>query len=123
VRCAPPDNRPSPAEFRRCAPFLLEELQALRPSLRVILPLGALAWGSTLTLLAAAGYRIPSPLPRFAHGAEATIAPETSGQPLALLGSYHVSRQNTNTGRLTRDMFARILSRARDLTSPAAPSR
>lgn len=102
VRCAPPDNRPAPEEFARCRPFLVRELDAL-PNVSVFLALGALAWESVLRVAGAA-----APLPKFAHGAEAAL-----GRRL-LVGSYHVSRQNTNTGRLTPAMFDAVLARARD---------
>jgi uracil-DNA glycosylase family 4 len=105
VRCVPPGNRPSPAELRRCAPFLARELALLRP--RAVLALGAVAWGAALDALAAAGHPPPRPLPRFAHGAELRLP----GAP-ALLASYHVSQQNTRTGRLTGAMFDAVLARA-----------
>lgn len=106
VRCAPPHNRPTPEEFRRCQPFLERELAALR-SARVVLALGALAWDATLRALAAHGAVVPRPRPKFAHGAEARAG------GILLLGSYHVSQQNTNTGRLTHAMLGEVLARAR----------
>jgi len=111
VRCAPPDNRPTPDEFDRCRPFFAREL-ALLPNVRVVLALGGLAWTSTLRVLAGAGAAIPRPAPSFGHGAEVAIDVPGRG-PVTLLGSYHVSRQNTNTGRLTSQMFDAILARAR----------
>ena len=107
VRCAPPDNKPTPLEFARCRPFLAREINLL-PDLRVILPLGALAWRSTLEALAVNGVTLPSPRPAFAHGVEARVG------RYVLIGSYHVSQQNTNTGRLTKAMFDAILKRTRD---------
>jgi uracil-DNA glycosylase family 4 len=104
-RCVPPDNRPSRLELARCAPFLERELDALRP--RAVLALGAVAWRAVLAAFASAGRELPRPLPRFAHGAELACA----GAP-ALLASYHVSRQNTQTGRLTAPMFDAVLARA-----------
>lgn len=106
VRCAPPDNRPTSEEFRSCQPFLERELAALSRA-RVALTLGALAWNSTLRALAANGVTVPRPRPRFAHGAEVRVG------RLLLLGSYHVSQQNTNTGRLTLAMLAKVLESAR----------
>lgn len=106
VRCAPPDNRPTPAEFRRCEPFLVEEIGAL-PRVSVVLALGALAWSAALRALAAHGKPVPRPAPAFAHGAETRLG------DTILLGSYHVSRQNTNTGRLTPAMLDAVLARAR----------
>ncbi len=113
VRCAPPDNRPSPAEFHRCRPFLEREIAAL-PGLSVFLALGALAWKSALAACGATGWSVPRPLPRFAHGAEAKLI-RPDGKRVVLLGSYHVSRQNTNTGRLTPAMFDQVLKRAKKL--------
>ena len=113
VRCAPPDNRPMPEEFDRCRPFFAREL-ALLPSVRVLLALGGLAWASALRVLGEAGADVPRPAPAFGHGAEARFDLPGRG-PVALLGSYHVSRQNTNTGRLTPAMFDAVLARAREL--------
>jgi uracil-DNA glycosylase family 4 len=110
VRCAPPRNRPTPAERDRCLPYLAREL-ALCPNARVVLALGAWAWGAVLRVLGA-----PRPWPRFAHGAE------TAAGGRILLGSYHVSQQNTFTGRLTADMMDEILARARALAAEARPA-
>ena len=117
VRCAPPGNRPTPREFDRCRPFFAREL-ALLPNVRVFLALGGLAWASTLRVLAEAGATIPRPAPAFGHGAEAEIDVPGRGR-VALLGSYHVSRQNTNTGRLTPAMFDAVLGRTRALPGAA----
>ena len=112
VRCAPPDNKPTLGEFDRCRPFFIREL-AFLPSVRVLLALGGLAWASTLRVLGDAGVAIPRPAPAFGHGAEATL--ELPGRDrVMLLGSYHVSRQNTNTGRLPPAMFDAVLARVRD---------
>jgi len=105
VRCAPPDNRPTPAEFARCRPFLVREIEAL-PRLGAVLALGALAWRAAIAAARNAGHSIPRPLPRFSHGARALL-----GDGVILHGSYHVSRQNTNTGRLTPAMLDRVLMR------------
>lgn len=106
VRCAPPDNKPSPDERDRCLPFLVRELQLLR-QVRAILALGAFAWDGTLRALASLGHPIPRPRPAFAHGAVASVGPYT------LVGSYHVSQQNTFTGRLTEPMLDAVFARAR----------
>jgi uracil-DNA glycosylase len=103
VRCAPPANKPTPAERDACLPFLRRELQLCR-NVRVVLALGALAWDATLR---AAGS--PRPWPKFRHGAEAVF----DGR--VLLGSYHVSQQNTFTGRLTPAMLDAVIMRARAL--------
>ncbi len=108
VRCAPPDNRPTPAERDECIPWLIEELQLLDQA-AVIVALGGFAWDGTLRTLAARGHPTPRPKPRFGHGAEVEIG------PYVLLGSYHVSQQNTFTGRLTREMLDAIFARAREL--------
>lgn len=103
VRCAPPANKPTPVERDTCLSFFRRELD-LCPGTRVVLALGALAWDATLR---AAG--MPRPRPKFAHGAEAPLGRAT------LLGSYHVSQQNTFTGRLTPSMLDAVLKRARRL--------
>ena len=110
ARCAPPDNVPRPDELARCAPWLARELELLEP--RVVLALGAIAWASVLGVLRSRGVAIPRPSPRFAHGAEVSL----DGAPV-LLGAYHVSQQNTQTGRLTPAMFDTVLRRATDLAS------
>jgi len=109
VKCAPPGNSPSPAERRTCAGFLREEV-ALLP-VEVVVALGALAWSAALEVAAGAP---PRPRPRFAHLAEA----ELNG--VTVVGSYHPSRQNTNTGRLTLPMLAAVFRRARQLLAGAS---
>jgi len=108
-RCAPPDNRPEPDELARCAPFLDREL-ALLPRARVVMALGAIAWTAVLRAFARAGHPAPRPAPRFGHGAVVQIP-----GALALVGSYHPSRQNTQTGRLTPAMLDAALARAFEL--------
>ena len=108
ARCAPPDNRPTPEEFERCRPFLVEELASL-PSLRCVVALGGLAFAQSLRALEAEGGSIPRPRPRFGHGAETRIAGRV------LIGSYHPSQQNTFTGRLTPAMLRAVFRRARDV--------
>jgi uracil-DNA glycosylase family 4 len=109
ARCAPPGNRPQPGELLACRQFLQREVEAL-PRLRVILALGQIAFQTVLALEAAAGGAPLRPRPRFAHGAEVGL-----GDGRILLASYHPSRQNTQTGRLTRAMLDRVMRRARDL--------
>jgi uracil-DNA glycosylase family 4 len=108
VRCAPPANRPTPAEQAACRPYLAREL-ALLDALRVIVPLGAIGWDATLRSLAALGHDAPTPRPRFGHGAEAVVG------PYALVGTYHPSQQNTFTGRLTPPMMEAVFARAASL--------
>jgi uracil-DNA glycosylase len=105
VRCAPPDNKPLPEERDRCFPYLTREF-ALLPRLRAIVCLGSFAWDGTLRALSAAGIEVPRPKPKFGHGAEAEVG------PYALIGSYHVSQQNTFTGRLTEEMLDAVFERA-----------
>jgi len=107
LRCAPPGNAPHPEELSRCAPWLDAEVACL-PDLRVVVALGAIAWRAWLDHAARAGVVLPRPRPRFAHGARA----ELGGPGRLLLGSYHVSQQNTQTGRLTPRMFDQVLSAA-----------
>ncbi|MDP9799311.1 uracil-DNA glycosylase family 4 [Catenuloplanes nepalensis] len=113
VRCAPPDNKPAPDERDRCAPFLHRELELIRPTLRVVIALGAFAWNAWWPAMRAVwGVRPPSPRPAFGHGALWTA----EGVP-ALLGCYHVSQQNTFTGRLTPAMLDDVFARARSLAA------
>jgi uracil-DNA glycosylase family 4 len=112
VRCAPPDNKPTPAERDTCAPWAHREVELIRPTLRVVVALGAFAWAAWWpTLLSVYGQRAPVPRPTFAHGA---LVPSNSTAP-ALLGSYHVSQQNTFTGKLTPAMLDDVLARAKCL--------
>jgi uracil-DNA glycosylase family 4 len=115
ARCAPPDNKPSPDELAACASFLDEEV-ALLPRVRVFLALGAIAWAAVLGHLTRAGVELPRPRPLFAHGARFDAPPAAgdagAGGRRVLLGSYHVSQQNTQTGKLTPPMFDRVLAQA-----------
>lgn len=101
VRCAPPQNKPTPAERDACLPYAARELDLLEA--KVIVCLGAFAWDAALRL------RNIRPKPKFAHGAEHA----TNGA--ILLGCYHPSQQNTFTGVLTPDMLDAVLLQARDL--------
>jgi uracil-DNA glycosylase family 4 len=115
VRCAPPGNKPAPAEWASCRPFLEREL-ALLVQVRVVVCLGAFAWLRVLELLRGQGLAIPRPAPAFRHGGELVAGPYT------LVASYHPSQQNTFTGRLTRPMFDAVWARAvalRGLDPPA----
>ena len=116
VRCAPPDNKPQPAERDTCAPWLAAELAMVRDSLRVVVCLGHYAWQALWPQLASAGYVAPRPQPAFGHGIEVTVRPPAGdGAPLKVLGCYHPSQQNTFTGRVTEPMLDAVFSRARDL--------
>ena len=119
ARCAPPDNKPSRSEIEACSEYLQREFDALR-RLRVIICLGHIAFTATLRLLEARHYAIPRPRPRFGHQAEFELQPrERPGAALTLLASYHPSRQNTQTGRLTRAMWRGVFRRARTLVGAA----
>lgn len=109
VRCAPPANKPTPAERDRCLPWTVRELELL-PEVRVIVCLGGFGWDAALRLHAAGGRPPLRPKPRFGHGAEAEAGPWT------LLGCFHPSQQNTFTGRLTPAMLDDVLLRARQLS-------
>src|SRR5262245_49315854 len=107
ARCAPPGNKPSPEELRRCSAWLDAEWELFRRA-RVILALGRLAFDASVALYRRHGL-LAGPRPRFAHGLELADA---AGGP-ALLASFHVSQHNTFTGRLTPRMLDAVLSRAR----------
>lgn len=108
ARCAPPDNKPLPAELEACRPFLEREL-ALMPTVKVVLALGRIAFDAYLKVLRARGVTVGRPT--FAHGAVYSFA----GVRAQLLCSFHPSRQNTNTGKLTREMWRDIFARATNL--------
>ena len=112
ARCAPPDNRPLPAELTNCRGFLENEFDLL-PELQVLVALGKVAFDRLLVMLADCGAQLPRPRPKFAHGA--LVEFEDARLP-SLLASYHPSRQNTQTGRLTEEMFRDVFRRARALT-------
>lgn len=109
VRCAPPDNRPTPEEIARCLDHLDAEVAQL-PNVRVVVALGRIGFDAWLRLLGRRGVRV-SPRPAFGHGVVVRFGP---GVP-ALVGSYHPSRQNTNTGKLTPRMLSAVFRRARRL--------
>jgi uracil-DNA glycosylase len=108
VHCAPPANKPTPAERDTCRTWLVGEFELLRPTLRAVVVLGAFGWKALLPVLSQVR-ALPKPLPKFGHGVEVTLA----GEPdLHLFGCYHVSQQNTFTGRLTPEMLRKVLARA-----------
>jgi uracil-DNA glycosylase family 4 len=117
VRCAPPDNKPTPAERDTCAPWLHREVELIRSKLRVVVALGAFAWAAWWpTLTTVYGQRAPTPRPAFGHGARWAL----NGAP-TLLGCYHVSQQNTFTGRLTPAMLDEVFATARSLAGLDPP--
>ena len=111
VRCAPPENKPTPDERDTCAPWLRREVELIRPTLRVVVALGAFAWAAWWPVLRVV-YQVSAPVPRpvFTHGARVDLPDAPS-----LLGCYHVSQQNTFTGRLTPAMLDEVLATARTL--------
>ena len=109
ARCVPPDNAPLPEELRKCHPYLGREWAALR-GLRVVLCLGRVAHDAALGVLLQAGRVFRKRDVAFAHGAVHRI----EGAPI-VVDSFHVSRQNTNTGRLTPAMLDEVLRSVRDL--------
>ncbi|BDO43703.1 uracil-DNA glycosylase [Cellulomonas sp. NTE-D12] len=111
VRCAPPANVPAPEERRTCAPWLGRELELVRP--RVLVVLGGFGWQAVLTTLSEQGWAVPRPRPAFGHGAELTLTRDDAS--LVLVGCFHVSQQNTFTGRLTPAMLDAVLERAKEL--------
>ena len=118
VRCAPPANKPTIEERDACAPWLRRELEHVTPTLRVAVALGSFAWRSLLTAASTSGWEVPTPRPRFGHGAETTL---TRGvRQLVVLGSYHPSQQNTFTGKLTEAMLDDIFVRATAVARPTA---
>jgi uracil-DNA glycosylase family 4 len=108
VRCAPPANRPTPAERDNCLPWAQGELELL-PRVRVVVCLGGFAWDAALRLRADLGEPAPRPKPRFGH------ATELPGERLSLIGCFHPSQQNTFTGRLTVGMMEAVFARAREM--------
>ncbi len=109
VRCAPPANKPTKEEFEACRSFLVEEL-GLLGRVQVVVALGKIAFDEYVRTCQSMGHKIPSPRPKFSHGAEYALPWDVT-----LLGSYHPSQQNTFTGRLTRTMFHAVFRRAKNL--------
>jgi uracil-DNA glycosylase family 4 len=109
VRCAPPGDKPTPQEIRNCASHLTAEVAAL-PKVRVVVCLGKIAWDGYLAHLLNEGVIERRSAFTFSHAAEYALP-----NKITLLGSYHPSLRNTNTGRLNRPMFTRVFLRAREL--------
>ena len=130
ARCAPPGNKPTREELANCQGWLARDLAGLR-DIRVVLALGKIAHESYLEFLQGRGYPLVKAAYRFTHGALHTFDPDKPADPAEpdpakpglkaippLLDSYHVSLQNTNTGRLTEAMFDAVLAHAKALTEP-----
>src|SRR6202044_3156147 len=113
VRCAPPDNKPEPAERDTCAPWLVAELRLVAADLRVIVCLGGFAWQAMWPVLRQCGFAVPRPRPAFGHGAEVRLLGTQKPDGVLLIGCYHPSQQNTFTGRVTPDMLDAVFARAR----------
>jgi uracil-DNA glycosylase family 4 len=111
VRCAPPANKPTPAERDTCMPYLVREMQLL-DRVRVVVVLGAFGYEATWSTLRSAGLPgvvLPASRPRFGHGLEVGCG------RISVIGAFHPSQQNTFTGKLTPDMLDSVLTRAREL--------
>ena len=135
VHCAPPANKPTPGERDACRPWLVRELELLRPSLRSVVVLGAFGWQAALPAFAEAGWTVPRPRPVFGHGARVRLErPGGSGDAggsagpggprgsIDVFGCFHVSQRNTFTGRLTPMMLRDVLrTAARAAGLPTAP--
>ena len=119
VRCAPPDNKPTPQERLSCEPWLATEVAMVADSVRVIVCLGGFAWQAVWPALREAGFVVPRPRPAFGHGVEVPLTrADHAGQPVLLLGCYHPSQQNTFTGRVTPPMLDAVLTRATAYAKP-----
>lgn len=110
IRCAPPKNKPLPEEIENCRPYFLTELDLLR-KVKIIVPLGQIAFTQTLKSLRLKGFEIPSLL--FGHGKIYSLRTPNS-QLRTLITTYHPSQQNTQTGKLTRPMFHKIFRMVRN---------
>jgi uracil-DNA glycosylase family 4 len=110
VRCAPPANKPTPAERDTCAPWLVAELRALKPTTKVVVALGHFAWRAAFPALREAGCDVPATPPRFGHGVVAAGSP-------TVIASYHPSQQNTFTGVLTEAMLDDLFATAVTLST------
>ncbi len=118
LRCAPPQNKPTPEELRRCFQYLVDEIRVL-DRVRVIVGLGAIGTKAAIDGLKASGFAIDPERPQFGHGVE--ICARKGDRNITLVASFHPSRQNTNTGKLTVPMFDAIFSRANELARKSPP--
>jgi len=109
IHCCPPDNKPLPPEMENCRPYLLDELQRLK-RVRVVVPLGLIAFKAYFGARKRLGWKNPSPLPPFGHGLAATL-----DDGITVISSYHPSQQNTLTGKLTEKMLDDVFRRAREI--------
>ena len=109
-RCAPPANKPTADELSRCRSWLEAELDLLE-GVKVVVPLGGLAFNQVLRIYSDRGAKVPKPRPRFGHGTELDLGPVGP----VIIASYHPSQQNTFTGRLTEQMFDTVFARAKEV--------
>ena len=110
VRCAPPDNRPTPAERDRCLPWLTREIELLG-NVNTIVALGAFGWDSILRAMRDLEVPVPVPKPKFGHGNEVELG------RFMMVGCFHPSQRNTFTGRLTPGMLDEVFLRASSLST------
>ena len=111
VRCVPPGNKPTNEEKATCAPFMADEIELLLPTAKVFIALGNFAWTGLISQLLSMEFDLPSPRPKFGHGAT-FLARSVTGQELRVIGSYHPSQQNTFTKKLTPAMLDGIFKMA-----------
>ena len=121
VRCAPPANKPEPAERDACAPWLVAELGLVAADLRAIVCLGGFAWQAIWPAMGSCGFVLPRPRPAFGHGREVRLTSPAAPGGVLLIGCYHPSQQNTFTGRVTPPMLDTVLARARDVAGLERP--
>jgi uracil-DNA glycosylase len=114
-RCAPPDNKPTREQLANCHSYLVAEFDALQ-QLKVLVALGSIGFEAITKLVRGRGFVFDQPKPKFAHAAELTA--RMPGRTLTVLSTYHPSRQNTNTNRLTAQMIEAVFQRAVDLCLP-----
>jgi uracil-DNA glycosylase len=117
VHCAPPANKPTPEERDTCRPWLVRDLELLRPTVKAVVTLGSFAWQSFFPAALAAGYEPPLYAASFGHGAEVPLG--RTGP--VVVGCYHPSQQNTFTGKLTEAMLDDVLGRAAELARGSGP--
>lgn len=114
LRCAPPQNKPTPVQLARCAIHMRAELALLR-QVRVAVGLGKIGFDTMLARLRERGYALPRPRPRFAHAAEFDVSAGGTNTTITAMACFHPSRQNTNTGKLSEAMLDGVFARARDI--------
>lgn len=108
AHCAPPDNRPTTAELATCSSWLDRDIELCTPTIEAMFALGGIGWSAALRAVRRLGWEVPRPAPVFGHGAVAVLRSRV--REVRLVGSYHVSQQNTSTGRLTPQMLDEALA-------------